>query len=245
MVASHMFTGEYVVAVNGLSRNFGVSTAVSGVSIGLARGEVIGLVGANGGGKSTTLRILAGLLKPTSGNGTVLGRDVMRPERADRAQIGYMTQSLALYPELTVAENLRFRSELTCGDAAGNSARVVELYGLRNVMKSRVSELSGGWARRVQFAASVIHQPALLLLDEPTAGLDAGIRRDMWRWIAELAAWGCGVVVSTHDMHEAEQCPRILHFRDDEVEGPLPPGQLMQRTRTKTLEAAIIAEARR
>ena len=240
-----MSMADAVINVVGLSRSFGGRTVVRGVSLQLGPGELIGLVGANGGGKTTTLRMLAGLLRPTSGSGSVLGGDVTRPGRAKRRQIGYVTQSLALYPELTVTENLRFRARALCGGDPKAQAAVVEEFGLSTVLHARVSELSGGWARRVQFAASVIHRPALLLLDEPTAGLDAKTRQDMWGWIAGLAAGGSTILVSTHDLHEAERCPQIVHFCDGTAEGPLPPETFIRRSGAATLEAAIIAEASR
>ena len=240
-----MSTADPVLDVTGLSRSFGGRSVVNDFSMRLGPGEVVGLVGANGGGKTTTLRMLGGLLRPTSGCGTVLGADVIRPGQAKRQQIGYMTQSLALYPELTVAENLRFRARILCGGDPAAQAAAVDDFGLTSVLLARVSELSGGWARRVQFAASVIHRPALLLLDEPTAGLDAKTRQDMWGWIAGLAAGGSTVLVSTHDLHEAERCPLIVHFRDGQAEGPFPPETLIQRSGAATLEAAVIAEASR
>lgn len=235
-----MPTADPVIAVAGLSRDFDGREVVRDVSIVAQPGQIIGLVGANGGGKTTTLRMLAGLLRPTGGSGTVLGADVTRPGQARRQQIGYMTQSLALYCELTVAENLSFRARIVRGC---DPAELAETYGLATVMSKRVGELSGGWARRVQFAASVIHRPALLLLDEPTAGLDASTRQHMWGWIAALAAGGSTVVISTHDLHEAERCPLIVHFHDGQAEGPFPPETLIRRSGTASLEAAIIAEA--
>lgn len=243
MAALAMSTVEPVIDVCGLTRRHGSRLVVSGITLRIAAGEIVGLVGANGGGKTTTLRMLAGLLQPSSGSGTVLGSDVMQPQRAQRSRIGYMTQALALYPELTVAENLRFRVEVMCGGDPDAVARVVEQYGIAEVLDTRIAELSGGWARRVQFAASVINRPALLLLDEPTAGLDACTRRDMWRWITALAAYGSTVLVSTHDLREAEQCPLILHFCDGRIEGPLAPQRLMERNHAVTLEDAVIAES--
>jgi ABC-2 type transport system ATP-binding protein len=151
-----------------------------------------------------------------------------------------MTQALALYPDLTVSENLAFRARVL---GVSDQAAVADHYGLAPVLSSRVSELSGGWARRVQFAASVIHRPALLLLDEPTSGLDAKTRQDMWGWIADLAAGGSTVVVSTHDLTEAEHCPLIVHYRDGLAEGPLAPEEFTRRNGAASLEAAIIAEA--
>ncbi len=238
-----MSTADPVINVTDLSRAFGGRAVVRNVSITAHPGEVIGLVGANGGGKTTTLRMLGGLMRPSSGSGSVLGADVTKPGQAKRHQIGYMTQSLALYPELTVAENLRFRARIVCGPDTAALAKVIDDYDLTPVLSSRVDELSGGWARRVQFAASVIHRPALLLLDEPTAGLDAKTRRDVWGWIAELAALGSTVVVSTHDLHEAENCPQIIHYHDGHAEGPIAPDAFIRRSGAATLEAAIIAEA--
>lgn len=242
MAGSLMPTPEPAVDVAGLGRRFGDHLVIEGVTLRIGAGEIVGLVGANGGGKTTTLRMLAGLLKPTKGGGRVLGRDVMRPEAAARQRIGYMAQALALYPELTVAENLRFRADVLCGDGA-RAAIAIERHGLAEVAASRIAELSGGWARRVQFAASVIHAPDLLLLDEPTAGLDVRTRRDLWQWIGEQASRGCAVLVSTHDLHEAEQCPLILHYRGGQVEGPLAPRQFLARSGSPSLEAAVLAES--
>ncbi len=238
-----MSTDEPVIDVVGLARRFGARNAVSGVTMRVRPGEVIGLVGANGGGKSTTLRMVAGLLTPSAGSGSVLGADVLRPHRIPRHRIGYMTQSLALYPELTVAENLRFRADVLCQGDERAIDRVVGQYHLAEVLLSRVAQLSGGWARRVQFAASVIHSPALLLLDEPTAGLDARTRRDMWHWIDQLALSGSSILISTHDMAEAELCPQILHFREGLVDGLQSPAQMMAKSGAVSLEAAVIAEA--
>jgi ABC-2 type transport system ATP-binding protein len=240
-----MAMADPVIDVAGLSRSFGGRVVVRDIAMRIDQGQVIGLVGANGGGKTTTLRMLAGLLRPSSGSGTVLGADITRPGEARRRQIGYMTQSLALYPELTVAENLGFRARIQCGGKLDAVSDVADNYGLAHVMSARVSTLSGGWARRVQFAATVIHRPVLLLLDEPTAGLDAKTRQDMWSWIAELAASGSSVVISTHDLHEAERCPLIIHFRGGQAEGPLSPDCLKQRSGAASLEEAIIAEAGR
>lgn len=238
-----MSTHEPVIDVAGLARRFGARKAVSGITMRVRPGEVVGLVGANGGGKTTTLRMLAGLLKPSAGNGSVLGADVLRPQRIPRHRIGYMTQSLALYPELTVAENLRFRANVLCAGDSQAINRVVENYRLADVLASRVAQISGGWARRVQFAASVMHSPDLLLLDEPTAGLDARTRRDMWRWISQLALSGSSILISTHDMAEAELCPRILHYREGLVDGLQSPAQMMAHSGAASLEAAVIAEA--
>ena len=232
-----------LVDVTDLAKSFGRRPGVSGVSLTLWPGEIIGLVGANGGGKTTTLRMIAGLLQPGDGSGSVLGADVRRRRRAS-GSIGYMTQRLALYPELTVRENLRFRcSAQRVPDAASRIAALARQCGLDEVLDRRVAHLSGGWARRAQFAATIAHEPRLLLLDEPTAGLDAVTRRDLWQWQGELAAAGSAILVSTHDLHEAAYCHRILHYRDGIAEGPFTPGALIARSGAPDLEAAIIALA--
>ena len=217
---------------------------IADVALTLRAGDLMGLVGANGGGKTTTLRMLAGLLRPDRGEGTVLGHDIRRPGASLRARVGYMGQRLSLYPDLTVVENLHFRARVhrlaRPGDAVAQSAR---RFGLDDVLTTRFERLSGGWARRVQFAATLLHAPPLLLLDEPTAGLDVATRRDIWRWLGELADGGTAIIVSTHDLAEAERCPAILYYEGGRVEGPFAPAALAEATGAVSLEAAVIARA--
>ena len=211
-----MTTGDRllpVVDVAGLSIGLGGRPVVHDVTLTVRPGDLLALTGANGGGKTTTLRMLAGLLRPDSGSGTVLGRDVMRPKRADRADLGYMTQKLSLYPELSVIENLRFRAAIhRLSDPAEAIEAVIGTYGLGPYVQARIDTLSGGWARRAQFAATMIHAPRLLLLDEPTAGLDATTRQDIWNRLHALGAQGQAIVVSTHDHAEAATCSWQLHY---------------------------------
>jgi len=237
-----MRTAEPLVAVAGLGKTFGRRAVVLEVSFVLAPGALLGLVGANGGGKTTTLRMLAGLLRPDAGNGTVLGREIARCDKERRQGIAYMSQRPALYPDLSVAENLRFQADvrgvaLPCIDDA------VARYGLAPVYRQRFGALSGGWMRRVQFAAATLANPRLLLLDEPTAGLDAGTRCDMWRWIDALAAGGAGVVVSTHDTHEAMRCSHLLVFRDGRAGPPLSPAAFVESGGAPSFAAATRAHA--
>ena len=236
---------EPLIEVAALAKRYGKRTVVRGVSLCVAAGQIVGLVGANGGGKTTTLRMLAGLLRPDAGEGRVLGEDIAAWTRQRRGEIGYMPQRLALYPELSVAENLRFRLRAHGLDRTEvRLAEAVAQRGLEHVLTTRFDRLSGGWGRRVQFAAAMLSAPRLLLLDEPTAGLDIVTRQDIWRWLDDLAAQGCGIVISTHDLAEAERCPLILHYADGAAHGPVAPAALIARSGTDTLEAAVAALAR-
>jgi ABC-type multidrug transport system ATPase subunit len=232
-----------VVDVRGLAKTYDGREVMREVTLCLRPGDLLGLVGANGGGKTTTLRMLAGLVAPDAGAGFVLGQAV-RSGGVDRRRIGYMNQQLALYPELTVAENLRFHARMhgLQKEAASNA---IEQYGLADVASRRFAHLSGGWARRAQFAASVIHAPDLLLLDEPTAGLDVITRLALWAWMTQIAAAGSAVIVSTHDLTEAEQLPQIVLYHDGLAGAQTTPAALIAAAGTPTLEAAVLAEARR
>ncbi len=229
------------VAARGLGKAYRGRWVIRDLSFTLLPGALLGLVGANGGGKTTTLRMLAGLVTPDAGDGNVLGHPLGRPDARLRRRIGYMSQRLSLYPELSVAENLCFRAEAL---ALKNPRSVVERgaarFGLAPVMTPRVERLSGGWARRAQFAATMTGDPPLLLLDEPTAGLDILTRRAIWRWLAELAAMGHSIVISTHDLTEAERCPSILYYADGGADGPMPPATLIARGGGGSLEEALV-----
>ena len=199
--------GETLVAVRDVTKRYGHWVAVEDLSITVRAGEVFGLVGANGGGKTTALRILAGILKPDRGHGQVLGRDLVREAGEIRKHIGYMSQRLSLYTDLTVCQNLRFRAEVYGLQRPGAAAAaVMREFELEPFARSRARQLSGGWARRLQLAAALIHSPRLIFLDEPTAGLDAASKHEVWRRIERLAALGAGVIVSSHDLAEAERC---------------------------------------
>jgi ABC-2 type transport system ATP-binding protein len=198
-----------LVSIRNVTKRYGARAAVEELALDVAAGEVFGLVGANGGGKTTTLRIIAGILRPDTGDGQVLGFDLRRDAGGIRAHVGYMSQRLALYGNLSVRENLRFRAEvygLPRPRAAAQAA--IEDFELTGYARTPAHQLSGGWARRLQLAAALIHSPRLILLDEPTAGLDAVSRQEVWRRVGRLAARGAGLIVSTHDLGEAERCSR-------------------------------------
>lgn len=228
-----MSTPEAVIDVAGLAKADGGHIMVRDVTMRLFPGEMIALVGANGGGKTTTLRMLAGLLRPDTGSGRVLGEDVRRPGPERRRHLGYMSQRLALYPDLSVMENLRFHGALHgIGDPMRRIADIAAQYGLGDVLRKPFGQLSGGWARRVQFAAAILHAPPLLLLDEPTAGLDMPTRASLWRWLADLSSQGQCIVVSTHDPAEAAQCAKLIFYSEGRAHALLTPRDMLLQTGT-------------
>jgi ABC-2 type transport system ATP-binding protein len=199
--------GEPLVAVHGVTKRYAARSGIENLELIVRAGELFGLVGANGGGKTTTLRILAGILHPDEGRGRVLGFDLIHEANEIRKHIGYMSQRLSLYADLTVFENLRFRAEIYGLHNSRGAAQVsMREFELESYARTPAGQLSGGWVRRLQLAAALIHRPRLILLDEPTAGLDALSRHDVWQRIGRLVAGGAAVIVSSHDVGEAERC---------------------------------------
>lgn len=233
---------DALVRVEGLAKRYDRQLVIENVSLRLGRGDLVGLVGANGGGKTTTLRMLAGLIRPDAGSGTVLGEPVSAPPRARKRLIGYMGQRLALYPDLSALENLHFYADVR-GLARGAVDAVIARYGIGPVLARRFGQLSGGWARRVQFAATLLHAPPLLLLDEPTAGLDVATRADIWRWLGELAGAGHAIVISTHDLAEAERCPSVVLYHEGRARAQASPLAIAAEAGEPTLERAVLAFA--
>lgn len=204
---------ELAIDVRGLTKRFGKLTAVDGLSIQVPRGRICGFLGPNGSGKTTTIRLLCGLLTPDDGEGTCLGYEIRRDARAIKLRVGYMTQRFGLYEDLTIEENLRFIARVYgLADSVGAAARAVERLGLTERRAQLAGTLSGGWKQRMALAACLLHEPQLLLLDEPTAGVDPKARRDFWSEIHALAADGLTVLVSTHYMDEAERCHQIAYI---------------------------------
>ena len=204
---------DYVIDVHDLSKSFGARRVVAGLTLQVAKGEVCGFLGANGSGKTTTIRMLCGLLKPDSGAGTCLGLDIVRDAPAIRRQIGYMTQRFSYYEDLTVTENLDLVAGIYEMPDPHNAVReIVARMQLTPYAQELAGHLSGGWQQRLALAACMLHRPKLLLLDEPTAGVDAKARREFWDRIRDLASEGLTVLVSTHYMDEAERCDRIIYL---------------------------------
>jgi ABC-2 type transport system ATP-binding protein len=201
------------IDVRGLSKRFGTRTVVDRVDIQVRRGEICGFLGPNGSGKTTTIRMLCGLLEPDAGEGTCLGHDIRRQARQIKLRVGYMTQRFGLYDDLSLEENLDFIARVY---GMPRRRQVVidalERLGLAARRAQLAGSLSGGWKQRLALAACMLHQPDLLLLDEPTAGVDPKARRDFWQQIHALAAEGLTVLVSTHYMDEAERCHRLAYI---------------------------------
>jgi ABC-2 type transport system ATP-binding protein len=240
-----MIRADPLIDVAGLGKSYAGRSVIQHVSLRLMSGAMLGLVGANGGGKTTTLRMIAGLLQPDVGEGSVFDENIRDPKRDCRAQIGYMSQRLALYPDLSVIDNLRFRCAVYgIADKDAATAKMASDYGLEEVLVERFGLLSGGWARRVQFAATVIHAPPLLLLDEPTAGLDAATRQDIWRWLEKLSTDGHSIIIATHDLAEAERLPSILLYHQGKASAAMSPAALIKSHNAKSLEDAVISHAR-
>jgi ABC-2 type transport system ATP-binding protein len=205
--------GELVIDIEGLTKRFSGKTVVDNVDLSVKRGEIVGFLGPNGSGKTTTIRMICGLLKPDAGKGTCLGYDILTQPDLIKLQVGYMTQRFSLYEDLTIEENLDFVARLyALQPRARFVAETLDRLGLTNRKHQLAGTLSGGWKQRLALAASVMHQPQLLLLDEPTAGVDPKARREFWDEIHELAAEGLTVLVSTHYMDEAERCHRIVYI---------------------------------
>jgi ABC-type multidrug transport system ATPase subunit len=201
------------IDVHDLVKSFGAVKVVDGLSMQVPEGEICGFLGGNGSGKTTTIRMLCGLLRPDAGHGTCLGFDLLREPMRIREQIGYMTQRFSFYEDLTVSQNLEFVARLY---QLPNRDRAIAEVLQRMEMTARAGqlarELSGGWKQRLALAACVLHRPRLLLLDEPTAGVDARARREFWDLIHEMSADGMTVLVSTHYMDEAERCKRVVYL---------------------------------
>ncbi len=200
------------VLVSGLVRRFGAVTAVDGLSFEVHPGELFGLVGPDGAGKTTTLRMLAGVLRPSAGDATVFGRSVVRDPESVKTEIAYMSQRFGLYADLTVAENLAFYADLYEVPAAERPARLERLYRFSNLGPFRdrmAGQLSGGMKQKLGLSCALVHEPRLLLLDEPTFGVDPVSRRDLWVIVHEMVARGVTVVVSTAYMDEAERFDRL------------------------------------
>jgi ABC-2 type transport system ATP-binding protein len=208
---------EAVIKVENLTRRFGDFVAVDHVSFDVHQGEVVGYLGPNGSGKTTTIRMLLGLLKPSDGKATVLGFDAFKQSEEVRARAGYMSQKFAIYDDLTVLENLTFYGGVYGIRDKARIKRTLELVGLQGHDSTLTRSLSGGWRQRLALGIALVHEPKLLFLDEPTSGVDPTARRAFWDLIYQLAENGVTILVTTHYMDEAEYCERVGIMRDGKL----------------------------
>lgn len=232
---------EVAVGVEAVSKSFGAIRAVQRVTLDVPSGQTFGLLGPSGCGKTTLIRLILGLLTPAGGSVSVLGEDM--PSRRIMQHVGYMPQSSALYDDLTVAENVAFFASLYGVQSRAAIVEAVELMELGDRMHSPVRTLSAGMKQRVSLACALVHRPRLLLLDEPTVGLDPRLRANFWRHFRRLNEGGVTIIASTHVMDEAEHCHRLALMREGRllVEGT--PGELRERAAASTLEEAFLTYA--
>lgn len=223
------------IQVEHLTRRFGAFVAVDDVSMDVGTGEVFGFLGSNGAGKSTTIRMLCGLLRPSSGRAVVGGVDVGRDPEGVKRRIGYMSQRFSLYEPLTVDQNIAFYAGLygVTGDRlAARRAFVLEMAGLRGREAQLARTLAGGWRQRLALGCALLHEPPILFLDEPTGGVDPEARREFWRLIRSLASQGTTVLVTTHHLEEAAQCDRLAIIHAGQLAALGTPAELTPHGRT-------------
>ncbi len=226
----------YAVDVENVVKSFGSQKALDGLTLRVKPGEIYGLLGPNGSGKTTLIRAIVGLVAPDSGTVTVLGRRI--PDLDILAKVGYMTQQAALYPDLSVEENLRFFAAISGSD--GNVTEVLKTVELDQRRRSVVSTLSGGMRQRCSLACALVHRPKLLLLDEPTVGVDPQLRVQFWEHFREMAAAGTTILVSSHVMDEAERCQRLGLIRFGKLLTEGTPAEVKATAGTNNLEEAFL-----
>lgn len=234
---------EYTICVENLTKRFGNFTAVDNISFYIPQGTIFGFLGPNGSGKSTTIRMLCGVLHPTEGTALILGKDVIKETEAVRQSLGYMSQRFSLYDDLTVEENLDFYAGVYGLPKKVTADRKKELIAMANLTgkeKSLAGTLSGGWKQRLALGCSLIHKPKLLILDEPTAGVDPVSRRVFWEIIRALARQGITILVTTHYMDEAESCDTVAFILDGKLINIASPQELIVQEGAKNLEDIFI-----
>lgn len=226
---------ETIIKVHHLTKSFDGKTVVKEVDMTVYRGEIFGFMGPNGSGKTTFIRMLCGLLKPDGGRGTCLGYDIITEAELIKPHVGYMSQKFSLYEELTVVENLDFVARLyRIRHRRSTIDGVIERMGLGKYRKHLAGNLSGGWKQRLALSACILHDPKLLLLDEPTAGVDPAARRDFWDEVHNLAAEGITSLISTHYMDEAERCHRLAYIAYGDLLASGTPEELVEHSDLST-----------
>lgn len=230
---------EYAIQAENVVKNFGDFTAINNITLNVPKGSIYGFLGPNGCGKSTTIRVLTGLLSPSEGNVDVLGLEIPKQSELLRLKIGYMTQKFSLYDDLTVQENLEFIGQIFGMETKALKARIEEqlsTYGLDQLRKQRVGGMSGGQKQRLSLAAATMHKPELLFLDEPTSAVDPENRRDFWEQLFDLSDQGTTILVTTHYMDEAERCHRLAIMEAGEIRADGEPEELMAQMGVNIVE---------
>lgn len=234
---------DWIIDLEDISKCFGKHQAVKNVTLKVERGKIYGLLGPNGAGKSTTIRMICGVLKPSGGNAFIDGMDVYKDAERIKSRIGYMSQKFSLYDDLTVMENLKFYASLYSIYGKERNERIgqlIDMAGIRGRENQLAGQLSGGWKQRLALSCALIHKPSLLILDEPTAGVDPVARRIFWELIFKLAAQGITVLVTTHYMDEAESCDQVAFIFNGEKIAEGTPKALIEALDAKNLEDVFI-----
>jgi ABC-2 type transport system ATP-binding protein len=234
---------EYTIETDRLTRRFGTQIAVDHITFSVRTGEIFGFLGANGAGKTTAMRMLCGLLTPTSGNGKVAGFDILKQAGMIRSRIGYMSQKFSLYTDFTVAENMRFYGSLYGLSGARLRARMDAMAGfldMNDLLQTPTADIPWGWQQRLSLACANLHEPLILFLDEPTGSVDPLSRRNFWDLIQRLAASGTTIFVTTHHMDEAEYCQRISIMVEGKIAVIDSPHALKQRYGSTSLQDVFI-----
>jgi ABC-2 type transport system ATP-binding protein len=230
---------EYAVITQDLTKNFGSFTATRNLNVQVKKGEIFGFLGANGAGKTTAIRMLCGLLQPSSGQATVAGFDIYRESEKIKQNIGYMSQKFSLYDDLTIKENIQFYGGiygLSNKQTLQACDEIVQKYGLESSIKNLVRSLPLGWKQKLAFSLALIHKPEIIFLDEPTGGVDPITRRRFWDMIYETAALGTTIFVTTHYMDEAEYCNRVSIMVDGSVKALDSPAALRRQYNVQSMD---------
>ncbi|HEX2898857.1 MAG TPA: ABC transporter ATP-binding protein [Bacteroidia bacterium] len=238
---------EPVIITKNLRKVFGDFVAVNDISFEVMRGEIFGFLGANGAGKTTAMKMLTGLLAPSGGSATVAGFDIMTQSDDVKRNIGYMSQRFSLYEDLTVKENVRFYGGiygLSYSERKRKSAELIERLGLLDMKRDKVADLPLGWKQKLAFSVALLHDPAIVFLDEPTGGVDPLTRRQFWDLIYEAAERGVTVFVTTHYMDEAEYCERISIMVDGKIEALDTPAALKRQYNASNMDEVFVKLAR-
>jgi ABC-2 type transport system ATP-binding protein len=243
-----MMNNEFVISVQNLTKRFGHFVAVDHITFDVKRGEIFGFLGANGAGKTTAMRMLCGLSKPTDGKATVAGFDVYSENEKIKKNIGYMSQKFSLYEDLTVKENIRFYAGIYGKSdqfIKEKTASVLQQLHLTNEANKLVGSLPLGWKQKLAFSVAIFHEPGIVFLDEPTGGVDPVTRREFWNMIYEAAANGITIFVTTHYMDEAEYCGRISIMVDGKIEALDTPTRLKQQFAAASMDEVFLKLARK